>query len=282
MTAAERVHRFNDQAQGLDALAPVARQEVRAIESSLADALLNHPPTQMLRGRPDNRIMGVQHEVLKAISTESCYQHLSEDSVFLGFASKMGIRFSKELGLTKEELAKTPVVVEALIEHLKAHYALLKDIGLPNSLIKAQGHKFTLWDVNAIVIDAERIFGADPATAPLARTAADQVLQKRYASVAEAKQFYDAALADARAIFGSDADSETVVRTAAMEVFMKVYASIAEAKQAYDAGLAEARRVFGGDTHAESFIRTVALGLFIKKFASAEDALARYERNGTL
>ncbi len=220
-------------AETLNDLILVKANEAKEISASISDGLLGCSRFELSRGGTRKRVSDLQDEVLGFIFAHETYKSLRADDTFMKFANNMCIIAVKNLNLQATDFATSPQKSETFIEHLLAHYQLLREAGVPASIIKIYAHSFSVFEVGKILIDSIEIFGGDPDTADLVRTAANYVLSKKYPTIAEAKHSYDVALADARKVFGVDQDTANLVRTAALKVFERKYASIAEAKTFY-------------------------------------------------
>jgi hypothetical protein len=261
----------------LEALIVVKTNEAKEIAACISGGLLGSSRFEVSRGRPSTRISELQDEVLGFISAHETYKSLRADNTFMTFAKNMCIIAAHNLNLQAAELKENPQKAETFIEHLVAHYDLVREAGVPTSIIKSHIHSFSVFEVGRVLRDSIEFFGADTDSDALVRTAAVAVFMKRYSSVAEAKQTYDGALADARRVFGADTDTDALVRTAAFQVFTKQYKSVAEAKQTYDGALADARLVFGADTDTDALVRTAAVQVFMKKYSSVAEAKQTYD-----
>lgn len=269
-------------ATALNARAISRTKETEAISKELSDELLTTPRFDTPRGGPSQRITEIQDEVLGFITADQRYQSLREDGVFMNFAKKMCIIAARFANFEAADLSRNPQKTETFIEHLVAHFQLLREADVPSSIIKSYAHGFSVFEVGQILTEAQTVFGADPDSEGLIRTAAGLVFHKKYSSIAEAKEAYNNAFYEACDRFGADADSEGLIRTAACLVFNKKYSSIAKAKEAYDNALNEARDRFGADANSEGLIRTAAGFVFHKKCSSIAEAKEAYDNMGEI
>jgi hypothetical protein len=258
----------------LDRLIEKAKIEATKVISGL----LEHDRFEIPRGSPSNQISDLQSTVRDLISADEAYESLSRDQTFMKFVRNMCIVTARSLNLKATELVNNPLMAEAFIEHLVAHYNLLSEAGVSESVIKFYGHSLSIFAIDKILRDSTEIFGADPKTRGLVRTTASLVFSKRYGSVIEAKEFYDRTLAEADKVFGADPKTESLVHTAANLVFMNKYPSVAEAKKFYDRAFVEADRVFGADPETKSLVRTAAGLAFSKRYGSVIKAKKFYDR----
>ena len=191
-------------------------------------------------GRPPAQVALLQQALRERARTHELAARLSKEKAFSSYLSKMALVLHK-LGNTHQELAGSPALSQAVLDHIAAEYQLMKEAGVPPSIIKKYGHSFTVFHADDIYKNSHKIFGRDAESEPLVRTAAVQVFMKKYESVEAAKKAYDSHLIEAKKQFGRDAESEPLVRTAAFQVFMKKYESVEAAKKAYDLKFAEER-----------------------------------------
>jgi hypothetical protein len=116
--------------------------------------------------------------------------------------------------------------------------------------------------------EATELFGRDPESQDVTRTATYLVFSKQYPSVGAAKEAYDNARNDAILLFGGDPEGREVARTAACLVFTKKYPSMAHAKEAYDTVINEARETFGSNPEHRALVRGRASLAFTRRSPS--------------
>ena len=217
-------------ANTLESLILIKTKEANEIERQFSVDLLSSSRFVIPRGRVSLRIANLQDEVLGFVSVGENYKGLREDPLFMKFAKNMCIVGARFSGFEVSDLKSNPQKTETFIKHLVAHYQLIREAGVWPSFIK-NAHFLSVFEVGRILTEAKSIFGSDTDSRTVLNTAVSQVFNKRYPSIAEAKQAYDKALTESHSVFGSDILSEKLVRTAAGLVFIKRYPSIAKAKQ---------------------------------------------------
>lgn len=219
--------------------------------------LLDRGSITLMPGGTDSRIRAVQHEVLSALAADPERRGMRSDPTFVRFARNMCIISARFFGWSQEELRASPEMTQKFVEHLVAHYQLLRERISP-STIRAVGHRYTLWEVGRIVTKAQQVFGTDPISEQMARTATTFVLLGKYDSIEEAKQNYGRALRQATRAFGGSSLSAPFIRAAAFLVFSKRYDSVAEVKERYSMLVERGREIYGSDRETLSQIHRAA------------------------
>ncbi|MGA1192583.1 MAG: hypothetical protein ACO3XO_09910, partial [Bdellovibrionota bacterium] len=161
-------------------------QEAQEFSKTCLDPLLDTPRFSTPRGRPSQRIAALQDEVLgfiKARYTPSALDlPLKAYDSFLTFAGRMCIVGARFAELDARAFQRNSQKTELFVEHLIAHFQLLHEAGVANSILRTRAHNFSVFESGKILFEAEKIFGGDPDSAQLVKTAAVLVFQKQYQS----------------------------------------------------------------------------------------------------
>ncbi len=232
---------------------------------------------QRRRGKPHKLAQELQAELRKQAHLHEQASKLIKNATFAAYLRKMALNLHA-LGHTAQNLQQNNSLAMAILDHITAEYQLMKDLGVPNSIIKRHAHKFSIFQVNGIYKDCHREFGDNEETRPLVRTAAHLLFQKKFRDAKEAKRTYQKHLKAAQQTFGQDSETQTLVRTAAHALFLNKFQSAKQAKQTYEKHLRAAKAVFGTDPETQTLVRTAAVMLLQNKFKSAQEAKQTYQR----
>lgn len=245
------------------------------------DTLLDTPRFPLTRGRAENRVWALQDEVLGYIKTsypfDASQESLKHDDTFLTFTKKICVLAFRYCNLTVEQLETRTENRKELVDHIIAHYELLQEHKIPQSIIERSQY-FSIFEVGKILKEAQQFFGENKATESLVKTASDLVFMRRYKTMQEAKEFYDEALKRAEEIFGSDSRTQQLVKTGVLLVFLKAYKSVEDAKQTYDNAFGKAKEYFGDSPDTDSLVKTAANRVFRKTVKSIEEAIQKHDR----
>lgn len=243
------------------------------------DPLLDTARFPLTRGRAGNRVWALQDEVLGYIKTsypfDASQESLKNDDTFHTFSKKICVLASRYCDLTVEQLQTRPENAKEFVDHIIAHYELLREHGMPQSIIERSQY-FSIFEVGKILKKAQQFFGEKNGAESLVKTASDLVFMRRYKTMQEAKESYDQALKQAEEIFGSDPRTEALVKTGALLVFLKVYKSVEDAKQTYDNAFQKAKEYFGDSPDTDPLAKTAANRVFRKTVKSIEEALEKH------
>lgn len=241
--------------------------------------LLDTARFPLTRGRAGNRVWALQDEVLGYIKTsypfDASQESLKNDETFHTFSKKICVLASRYCDLTVEHLQTRPENAKELVDHIIAHYELLQEHKIPQSIIERSQY-FSIFEVGKILKEAQQFFSENKDTESLVKTASDLVFMRRYETMQEAKESYDEALKQAEEIFGSDPRTQQLVRTSALLVFLKAYKSIEEAKQTYDNAFKKAKDYFGNSPDTDPLAKTAANRVFRKTVKSIEEAIQKH------
>ena len=245
-----------------------------ALSSQLAGKLLDGGRI-IKRGKRPDAVIELAEILAANAAVHDVNAHL-KDPTFVTYLKKMAWPLHGA-GYSGQQLGENPILAEAILDHIKAEFDLFKELGVSPYIIRTYGHSFSIFHADAVCRDVKRLFGSDPETKTLVKTAAFMVFRKAYASALDAKKAYDSHLADAKKIFGADPEAETVARTVASLLFKNMYPSALDAKKAYDSYLTDAKKIFGADSEAEPLIRTAVLGVFALHYKSVAEAKDVYD-----
>lgn len=180
-------------------------------------------------------------------------------------------------GITEKEIRDNKTLESSILDHITTEWELLKESEMPTSLIHKVGHHHSVFDVAEMYREAKMLFGEDPETEPLVRSAACLVLQGKYDSLRHAFDTYSEALKNAHTYFGNDEHTQDLVRTAASLILRKRHTSVQDAKESYDNALKEAARIFGSEPETQPLVRTAAALVLSKRYDAIGDAKSAYD-----
>lgn len=246
------------------------------------DPLLDTARFERQAGGTSKRIKMLQDEVLGNIKSTFPFEekdtYLRNDTAFLVFAQKITALAARYCALEAKHIMSSQEHATDFIEHLVSHYQLVREAGVPPSIVKKTIHSFSVFEVGKTMNEAQEVFGSDPNTTSLVKTASSLVFLRIHPTITDAKIAYDKALQESKNTFGAEEHTYSLVKTAANLIFHRTYPSIKVAKERYDELLDQSQRTFGADPETTSLVKTAACLVLIKKYPSIECAKETYDR----
>jgi hypothetical protein len=142
-------------AETLGALIVAKSKEAMGIARSF-DGMLE-PCCFEVSPETSQRISELQDEVLGYISTHETYKSLRADETFMLFAKNMCMIAVGSMHLQAKHLANNHQITETFIEHLAAHYGLLREAGVPTNIIESRAHFFPVFEVGKMVQESSEV-----------------------------------------------------------------------------------------------------------------------------
>ncbi|MBI5226457.1 hypothetical protein HY994_04445 [Candidatus Micrarchaeota archaeon] len=204
-------------------------------------------------------------------SIERCGPKCLTEPSFRVFAHRMGHEL-RLLGRKPEELEGNPATAKAFAEHVITEYELLRELQVSPTIIKNYGHVISAFHADSLINNAILEFGTDEKSKPLAKTAFNLVVNRRYPDMKAAKKAYDECLEFAKNVFGSQNQSAAFVRTAAMGVFTGRFKDVNEFKETYDNFHKRLQTVSGPGLQNEYDRRRAAMQLAIGNIRTIKEA----------
>lgn len=160
-----------------------------------AELLEDRPKTSP--GRPTQTAASVQEALKEGSAKHVQARALVDDTTFSSYLKNMALILHAR-GYNAEELRENQGLMHAILDHVTTEYQLMKDVTVPNSIIKTQGHKLTAFQAHETYRDVDREFGKDPELEPIKRTAAVMLLQKLFKNAKEASESFAEKLKEER------------------------------------------------------------------------------------